>query len=166
MSMPIHIRETQLFIAEGYLGMDIAEEPLGSNVGYYVNVFLKDAGLPPGNAWCMAGVYHCHKRACRIQRLLWTYLARTGWCKGAWLHAAESTKLSILQGPDILAGAKMPRGSIWIRYDPDGCGHTGFVVDHNPDKNLMKSLEFNAGDRVKTKEYIITNINNFKGVIY
>lgn len=166
MPMPDYLLATQLHIARGYYGIKVAEEPLGSNLGYWVDIFQEDAGLKGGDAWCMAFIYHCHELACTMQRINNPLLKATGWCKGQWLWALKSTRLSVMPRDAIKDGWEIPRGAVWVRFDEDGTGHTGFVIDHNPKGKTFKSLEGNASDRVKIKEYIISNINNFKGVIY
>ena len=166
MSMPKHLLATQLHVALTFLGLHVEEEPLGSNLGYWVREFQKDTGLNKGDAWCMAFVYSCHKIACDMQRIKNPYLKRTGQCKRQWLYAMNDTpRLSIITTADMVAGDKAPDGSVWIRYDAAGRGHTGFVYDHDPKTNTLKSIEGNASDKVKAREYIITNIPTFKGVI-
>jgi len=165
MGMPDHILATQLHIAKGYYAMGVIEEPVGSNRGFWVEEFIEDGGGNPGDAWCMHGVYACHVEACRIQRLKYPLLKRTGRCKTQWLYAVDNPKLTIIQAPDILRGHLIPDGAIWVKVRADGTGHTGFVIDHDPDTNTMKSLECNCGNKVDIKEYIISNIADFKGVI-
>ena len=166
MSLPDHLLATQLFVAKTYIGIGVKEEPLGSNLGYWVEEFQKDAGCNEGDAWCMAFIYSCHLEACRMQRVKKPFLKRTGWCKGQWIYAMDyAPRLKVITARDMIAGAKAPDGSVWIRFDDTGRGHTGFVYDHDPKTNTLKSIEGNATDRVKPVEYIITNIANFKGVI-
>ena len=74
-------------------------------------------------------------------------------------------RLGTILTAEMLLDTKAPDGSIWIKYNADGRGHTGFVYDHDPKTNTLKSIEGNASDKVKAREYIITNIDNFKGVI-
>ena len=163
MPMPTHLLETQLLVATVYLGLDVEEEPLGSNLGYFVEEFQEDAGCNPGDAWCMAFIYSCHVKACRMQRIKKPRLKRTGWCKGQWLYALDN--LTVITVEDMLNERKAPDGSVWIRYDGSGRGHTGFVYDHDVKHNVLKSIEGNASDKVRPVEYIISNIPNFKGVI-
>lgn len=166
MSMPEYLRVTQLHIALTMLGLEVEEEPLGSNLGYWVRDFQKDAGLNKGDAWCMAFIYWCHERACKMQRIKQPFLKRTGWCKGQWEYADKyDVKVQVITEAAMLDGTKAPDGSVWIRFDEAGRGHTGFVYDHDPKLNVLKSIEGNASDKVRAREYIITNINNFKGVI-
>jgi hypothetical protein len=164
MGMPRHILRTQLAMAKIYLGIGVAEEPKGSNHGFWVEEMQEDGGGNKGDAWCMHGVYSCHAEACEIQRID-PILSRTGWCKGQWLWAMDSPKVDIVHATEILNGWQIPDGAIWIRYDRAGCGHTGFVYDHDPGKKELKSLEFNCGDKADWRVYTITNIPDFKGVI-
>ena len=165
MSMPKHLLATQLHVALTFLGLHVEEEPLGSNLGYWVREFQKDTGLNKGDAWCMAFIYSCHKIACDMQRIKKPFLKRTGWCKGQWLYALKDSRVTVVTTQEMILGAKAPDGSIWIKYNADGRGHTGFVYDHDPKTNTLKSIEGNASDKVKAREYVITNIDNFKGVI-
>ena len=161
--MPKHVLRTQLFIASTYVGR-VAEVPDGSNRGFWVDEFIEDGGGNPGDAWCMHGVYHCHEMACDMQRTR-PFLKRTGWCKGQWLYALDQPTLTVVLAPDILAGYQVPDGAVWIRYGSNGKGHTGFVFDHDPGKNELKSIEFNCSNKVDVRVYTITNIADFKGVI-
>ena len=162
--------ESQLEMAMICRGMEIQEEPLGSNLGKFVEIFLEDAGCNDGDAWCMAFVYWCHLTACRRYPTFLIpdapYLEKTGWCKGQWLYAKTAPNLIIITADIILSGTEIPRGAIWIRYDGAGKGHTGFVADHDPDKKTIISIEGNASDRVQAKKYKIPDIANFKGVIH
>ena len=166
MGMPKHLLRTQLHCAKDYALGKVKEEPLGSNRGFWVEEFQEDAGINPGDAWCAAGVYSCHEEACDMQRISVPFLKRTGWCKGQWLYALKQPRLGILSAKDIIEDKKqIPDGAIWIRYADDGTGHTGFVFDHDPDKNELKSIEFNCGNQADVRVYIISNIPDFKGVI-
>ena len=166
MGMPQHLLETQLTLAQIDLGCDIKEEPLGSNVGYWVEEFQEDAGLSDGDAWCMGWVYSKHYKACRIQRISVPFLKRTGWCKGQWMWALKDTRLGVIPAKDIIVNKiQIPDGAIWIRYADDGTGHTGFVYDHDPDKNQIKTIEGNKSNRIGTGDYTVSNIADFKGVI-
>lgn len=166
MSMPPHLLETQLLVAMTMLGVGVQEEPMGSNLGYFVEEFQEDTGLSPGDAWCMAFIYWCHLKACKMQRVKNPFLKRTGWCKGQWIYAMDDTpRLSVITTKDMINGHKASDGSVWIRYDGTGRGHTGFVYDHDPKLNMLKSIEGNAGDKVKAVKYIITNVENFKGCV-
>lgn len=163
--MPKWILETQLHIAVMYALGNIAEVPPGSNRGFWVEEFQEDAGINPGDAWCMAGVYHCHLKACGMQRVARPWLKRTGWCKGQWLYCLDQPNLTIVHAPTILQGWQIPDGAIWIRYGANGCGHTGFVYDHDPEKKELKSIEFNHSNKVDIETYTIPNIPDFKGII-
>src|SRR4051812_31270525 len=48
-------RQTALDHAAMYVG--VHEVPAGSNKGPHINGWLKDAGVPPGNPWCMAFIH-------------------------------------------------------------------------------------------------------------
>lgn len=165
MGMPTHILATQLHIATMYALGNVREVPDGSNRGFWVSEFIEDGGGKDGDAWCMHGAYHCHVKACAMQRVKTPWLKRTGWCKGQWLYALEEPRLTVVQAPEILNGWQIPDGAIWIKVRKDGTGHTGFVFDHDPDKNELKSIEFNHSNKVDVETYTITNIADFKGVI-
>ena len=165
MPMPDYILASQLVMAKIYLGIGVAEEPMGSNAGFWVEEMQEDAGINKGDAWCMAGVFSCHLEGCRNQRRQKPYLKRTGWCKGQWLWAHESPKLTVIGRDQIINGWQIPDGAIWIKVREDGTGHCGFVYDHDPKKNEMKSIEFNHGNKADWDTYLISNIADFQGVI-
>ena len=152
-------------MAKIYLGLSVKEEPLGSNRGFWVEEFQEDGGGNPGDAWCMHGVFSCHEEACAIQRIKKPFLKRTGWCKGQWLYALDSPRVDVVHAPEIFNGWQIPDGAIWIKYRGDGTGHTGFVYDHDPARDEIKSIEFNHSNKVDIEVYTLTNIADFKGVI-
>ena len=165
MGMPTHILRTQLAMAKIYLALNVVEIPSGSNRGFWVEEFQEDGGGNAGDAWCMHGVYSCHVEACEQQRIKVPYLKRTGWCKGQWTYCLDNSRVDIVHRDQILNGWQIPKGAIWIKVRKDGTGHTGFVVDHDPHRDEMKSIEFNHSDRVDTDIYTLQNIADFKGVI-
>ena len=164
-AIPKHILVTQLHIAKVYALGNVAEVPLGSNKGFWVDEFIEDGGGKSGDAWCMHGVYHCHEQACHMQRAARPWLKKTGWCKGQWIYCFDHPAVTIVTAENILNGYQIPDGAVWIKYRQDGTGHTGFVFDHDPHRDEMKSIEFNHSNRVDVDVYTIQNIADFKGVI-
>ena len=163
--IPEHVRLTQLIVADSYCGLEIVEEPKGSNRGYWVELFQESGGGNEGDAWCMHYVVHCHIRACKIQRYRKPWLKVTGWCRGQWEYALKEPRLKIITAEQMADGYVVPPGAVWVRYDASGKGHTGFVESFNPNTGIMKSNEGNASDGVRVKTYNIEDIKDFKGVI-
>lgn len=159
--IPKAIRTTTLAMARSYLGLEIEEDPPGSNEGFWVELFQEAVGLNEGDAWCMGFIYMCSREAHIIYGQE-TPLKKTGWCKGQWLHAEKDNKLEVIYEENIV---QLPRGSIWIRYDGHGRGHTGFVLSHNLATGVMRSVEGNASDGVRVRTYNVNDIKDFKGVI-
>lgn len=155
------IQTATLAIARSYLGIEIKEDPPGSNEGFWVELFQEAVGLNEGDAWCMAFIYMCSREAYKMYGLE-TPLLRTGWCKGQWLHAEKHPLLGVIYEENLV---QIPRGSIWIRFDGAGKGHAGFALSHNLGSGLMRSLEGNASNGVRVRTYNVSEIKDFKGAI-
>ena len=153
-------------IATSFQGLEIEEEPVHSNKGWWIKVFQEEAGISGGDAWCMAFVYYVYTCAYDFYPHMTNPLERTGWCYGQWQHALKHPELKTLLAPDILAGAEIPIGAIWIRYDGLKRGHTGIVIAHDLDTQSIKSIEGNSSDGVRGITRKLKDMVGFRGVIY
>lgn len=151
-----------LSIAKSQIG--IRETPGKQNQGKEVNEYLASVGLPPGNAWCMAFVYWCFKKASeKLGRN--NPAVKTGGCLFHW---NQTTAKKILKNDAINNPSKIKPGQVFIMDFGGGLGHTGLVEELNG--GIIKTIEGNtdpAGSRngygVFRRERKINSIN--KGFI-
>lgn len=118
-------------VAEGFVG---TEESGGENRGAQVERFLASAGLPPGQPWCAAFVWHCLRKGAGYAGVrLPAHVPRTGWVpawhawalrRGLWIPVVEARaeRVKVLRGDLVL---------FW--FEAKGRhAHMGFVAADDP----------------------------------
>lgn len=100
------------------------ESPVGSNRGPMVDLYQREAGIPPGNFWCMAFVYWCFHKAGNGT----TEFPKTAGCLDAWNKVKAKYPNRILTRAAALANPSLVKpGMVFILDHGGGLGHTGFV---------------------------------------
>ncbi len=115
-------------IATNYHG--VAEEPLGSNRGLWVDRFLAPSGLS-GVAWCAAFVSFVLREA--------------GLDVPGGYHVGAGKLLGALW-PQV--GAPLP-GDVFGWVNPDGTGHCGFVLGVADRLETLATIEGNSEHHVR-----------------
>ncbi|HMS64317.1 MAG TPA: CHAP domain-containing protein [Ignavibacteria bacterium] len=144
--------------------INVRETPGKQNQGPEVNEYLASVGLSPGNAWCMAFVYWCFKKASeKIGRN--NPALKTGGCLFHW-NGTSAKKIK--RDDAVNSPSKIKPGQIFIMDFGGGLGHTGIVEKING--GMITTIEGNtdpAGSRngygVFRRERKINSIN--KGFI-
>jgi hypothetical protein len=124
---------------------NIKEEPKGSNTGNMVNQYLASVGLGPGLPWCAAFVYYVFDQF--TKRLgVKNELPKTGGCMNHWERADKNLKIPIA---DVKNNPSLVKpGQIFIMTRPGkGLGHTGIVIDVDPQRREFISIEGNTNDQ-------------------
>ncbi|BAQ62465.1 CHAP domain protein [Geminocystis sp. NIES-3708] len=104
-------------LMEAQRRVGVKERPLGSNKGPEVDEYLKRAGVPSPNPWCMAFVYYCVDEAAKKLGKP-NPLTKTAFCPTLYNWAKEHGRL--VSKPEI--------GDIFLCIGtPQGHYHTGFV---------------------------------------
>ncbi|MDD2230720.1 MAG: hypothetical protein PHY48_15140 [Candidatus Cloacimonetes bacterium] len=141
------IQEEILRVAPTYLGV---REELGPNHGKRVDKILANAGLPPGQPWCMALVYTINKEAHDNLKLS-NPVPRTGLSAGYWRTAIKRKfTFKVIPASQVLLGAKIEPAdtAIWrrgaIRADGTFSGHAATVITQVNSKTF-KSIDGNTG---------------------
>jgi len=180
MQIPDYVKSSAAEIAMIYLGCEIAEEPIGSNRGFWVEMFQQRFGGKASWAWCMYFVQTCYYQAYarypELLRLGGSPLAECpnpGHCYSVWQHAKESDRMEILSVAAIMAGRKIPHGAPYIRFNLDKTGHTGIVISHwqndtNHELDIIKTIEGNSSNAIQRKQYFLKDLlaNSMKGAIF
>lgn len=135
----ITLQQRALEIAKTQLG--VKENPLGSNGGKEVDMYLKSVGLGTGYSWCMAFLYWCFNQAC-IERGIPNPLIKTGGVLNAWNKADKKYRV---------VGDPHP-GDIGIMDFGNGAGHT-FIVNErlNEISHTIEGNSNNDGSRNGTE---------------
>lgn len=114
----------------------VREEPLGSNWGPYVKIYLASVGLTDPEPWCAAFVnYKIQQAATQLgQKAQWP---KTGYCPsiGDWARANNAFLSAPVAGCVFLV-----HSSAEGRYI-----HTGFVIAVNDD-GTVSTVEGNTND--------------------
>jgi hypothetical protein len=124
-TVPPGLAGRALTIAVGEIG--VMEDPLGSNRGPKVDLYLASVGLDPGRFWCMAFVHHCFAEAAKADGVANPF-PRTGGVLEAWRRAQKSHPATIVTAAAARADPNLIRpGLVFILDHGKGLGHTGFV---------------------------------------
>lgn len=113
-----------LEIAASQVG--VMEQPLGSDRGPQVDLYLASVELGPGYFWCMAFVHWCFCEAADALGVENPF-PRTANCIEAWRRTALRRRLSrnaALDDPSLVRP-----GMVFILDKGNGSGHTGFVKE-------------------------------------
>lgn len=127
-----------LHTAQSQIG--VLENPLGSNSGPQVDLYLKRVGLNPGYAWCMAFVYYCFDEAAKNSGQS-NPLIKTAGVIAHW-NAAKCVKIPVknaVQNPALIKP-----GQIFIISSGGGKGHTGLV--EKVEGGILTTIEGNTND--------------------
>ena len=109
--------------------LGVKENPLGSNKGKEVEMYLKSVGLDGGYSWCMAFIYWCYNQ------LKYTNpLVKTGGVLAAWNKADKKYRV---------VGNPQP-GDIGIMSFGNGSGHT-FIIE-SVDGSTLHTIEGNSNN--------------------
>jgi hypothetical protein len=105
----------------------VMEQPIGSNRGPMVDVFLKSVGVPPGNYWCMAFVNWCFQNGSADAGISNTF-PKTAGCIDAWNRVKADMPRRIVTRAAAMADPSLVKpGFVFILDHGGGNGHTGFV---------------------------------------
>ena len=144
-----YLGEKALAVAKREIG--VAEDPPASNRGGRVDQYQRGSA---GQPWCAHFVSWCVGEAGQSPfGHVASVTALRNWAKGRgkYLPAQQQAPLA----GDIFT---MPR------YDRTGKlvgGHTGFVVGYDPKSQRVRTVEGNAGDRVKEGSYALSVLDGF-----
>lgn len=158
------IQRSGLLILEAHRWLGI-QEIGGNNQGQVVGIFQRDAGIAPGDPWCMAFVQYCINHVDETVAVFNSDADRSRMAKGAhcltvWNKTPESLKTSTPVPGSI---------AVWQHSD-QASGHTGVVVDI-PDNGFFRTIEGNTspgqgvnrdGDGVFQKDHAITAIGSMR----
>lgn len=123
----------RLALREAAARIGVREQPLGSNSGPLVNIYLASVGLPPGNSWCAAFVFYCVDAAAKKAGAS-NPLPRTGSCSALFRYAQRNGLL--VSSPQA--------GDIFLCIGGEtGHYHTGFVAD-DPSGGRFPTIEGNS----------------------
>lgn len=113
---PVTLKDRTLFVAASQVGK--MEQPIGSNWGPDIKMYLLSVGINFPAPWCMAFVYWCTAHAAELLSVQ-NPLIRTGGVMNQWYNMPASMKIMAPQQPQA--------GDIFIMEFAHGNGHTGFV---------------------------------------
>jgi hypothetical protein len=133
---PNDLLKAVLSIASSQVG--VMEVPPGSNNGPEVNTYQDAAGVPHGEAWCMAFVYWCFKQACANLGIA-NPVYKTGGVLDEW---DNTTGKKILAADAQVNTSLVLPGQIFIISTGGGFGHTGFIESIN--NGLLTTIEGNT----------------------
>ena len=131
-----HFRGAVSSYAEAFLGV---REIGTTNAGYWIDRFLKDVGLNPGFAWCLALVQFVVKRASMIlgqTDLIPLDTAGTqkfaGWIEENFIDVTDVAQLSPGDIP------------VWRNGKGSGLGHTGIITRVDKENKIIYTVEGNT----------------------
>jgi hypothetical protein len=144
-------------IAQSQIG--IVENPIGSNRGPEVDIFLRTVGLDPVGehySWCAAFVYWCFNQAA-AQLNLHNPLIKTAGVIDHWNRAtcAKISKAAAIANPGLIQP-----GHIFIIDHGNGSGHTGLVESTNGG-NLV-TIEGNTNEALSSNGYGVFRLTRRK----
>ena len=131
-----HFRGAVVAYAEAFLGV---REIGSTNAGYWIDRFLKDVGLKPGFAWCLALVQFVIKRASMIlgQADLLPFNTAGTQKLAEWVedNFIDITDVSQLVPGDI---------PIWKNGKDSTLGHVGIITKIDKEKEIINTVEGNT----------------------
>lgn len=135
-------------VAQGEEAKQVREQPVNSNSGPQVNVYLASIGLNPGFSWCCAFTYYCFQQvAGQMKRP--NPMVKTGGCLKHW-QDAPSKGARLIPASDALANPGLLKpGMLFIMDHGRGMGHTGII--ESVAGGLLSTLEGNT-DGSRTRE--------------
>jgi len=119
---------------------EVGVKEVPRNRGPRVEEYLRSAGVPPGEPWCMAFVFWCFQRAA-IEGY-----PRSGYCPDVWEWARRNGVLVDGRQGKPRSGAPA-RGDVMLLMDAEGrmgAFHTGIVERANGD-GTVTTIEGNTG---------------------
>jgi hypothetical protein len=126
----------------------VVEDPPASNRGKRVEEYLRSAGVPPGNAWCVAFVFFCFSTAAKTRRVknpMAEADCRTGGVLDLWNRAQRARNVIVLPRTDALNDPERVKpGMIFIIDTGGGHGHAGLVTGVTG--NRLDTIEGNTND--------------------
>lgn len=122
----------------------VREDPVGSNRGPIVDLYLASVGLAPGSYWCMAFVHWCFDQAAHDLARPNTF-PRSGSCVDAWQRVSDAAPGCVISRAAALADPSLVRpGLVFILDFGGGHGHTGFV--RQAAAGALRTVEGNSND--------------------
>ena len=117
----------------------VMENPLGSNKGPEVNLYLASVGLNPGYYWCAAFVYYSFNKAAGVLGIA-NPLTKTAACMTHWKNSKGKKILFVdaINKPSLVK----PGDILIIRYSASQ-GHSGIVEEILP-RGYIKTIEGNS----------------------
>jgi len=129
--------------------LNAKESPKGSNKSPEVNAYLKSVGLGPGLPWCAAFVYYIFDQVSKKLGIA-NPLTKTGGVRNHWAKAPADVKITAAQ---VRANPKLLKpGQIFMQSrGSKALGHTGIIVEVNPEKGTFVTIEGNSSDKVSIR---------------
>lgn len=126
--------------------LDTKEKPKGSNTSPEVNAYLKSVGLGPGYPWCAAFVYYIFDQLSKKLKIP-NPLPKLAGVRNHWAAAPADLKIT---PAEVRANPKLLKpGQIFMQSRGDkALGHTGIIVEVNPERGTFVTIEGNSKDKV------------------
>ena len=125
----------------------VMEEPLGSNRGPEVDIYLRAVGLKPEHgsfAWCVAFTHFCYLSAAKTVGVPNPHVVTAG-VLDHWNRAARVAKaVRVTRDAAVADPARVTPGSLFIMDFGQGVGHSGIVAEVSGGK--LVTIEGNTND--------------------
>jgi hypothetical protein len=121
----------------------VMEQPLGSNRGPQVDLYLKSAGADLGSPWCAAFVYFCFQQAAAGLGSA-NPLIRTASVLDHWNRAGAAGIPRLGKDECVAKPSLVKPGMIFIIVNTNGSGHCGLV--ESVTGTLLTTIEGNTND--------------------
>lgn len=121
----------------------VMEQPLGSNRGPQVDLYLKSAGAELGSPWCAAFVYFCFQQGSNTLGIA-NPVVRTASVLDHWNRAGAAGIPRLGTDECTATPALVKPGMIFIIIHPNGTGHCGLV--ESVTGTLLTTIEGNTNE--------------------
>ena len=107
--------------------LKVQEDPIGSNRGPWVDIYLESAGASPGEPWCAAFVTYL------LKQCGWSDFPSAPAAVSSWSHRAAQSDGTV-ETPG--------RGDLFYLLHANGEGHIGIVVENEGE--TIRTIEGNS----------------------
>lgn len=135
-------------VAQGEEAKQVREQPVNSNSGPQVDVYLAGVGLKPGFSWCCAFTYYCFQQAAS-QMNCPNPMVKTAGCLKHWQDAPSNGGRRIAASDALANPGLLKPGMLFIMDHGGGLGHTGLI--ESVAGGLLTTIEGNT-DGSRTRE--------------
>lgn len=118
--------------------LKVREEPKGSNRGPWVDIYLRAAGVDPGNPWCAAFVTYL------LQRVGQEQFPKHPAAVIEWSRWAEKSGHLVTEPK---------RGDLFFLLNSNGTGHIGIVLENKGTR--IRTIEGNSNDDGSREGYAV-----------